>query len=56
MSRRLLVPSRLALKVPSYWSPKAAVSRLLVLALVVAGVTVLGAGSALASHFRLVCV
>jgi large repetitive protein len=52
MSRRLLVPSRLALKAPSYWSPKAAVSRLLVLALVVAGVTVLGAGSALASHVR----
>jgi hypothetical protein len=52
MSRRLLAPSRLALKVPSYWSPKAAVSRLLVLALVVAGVTILGAGSALASHVR----
>jgi large repetitive protein len=50
MSRRLLVPSRLARKAPSRWSPKAAVSRLLVLALVVAGVTVLSAGSALASH------
>ena len=50
MSRRLLVPSRLARKAPSRWSPKAAVSRLLVLALVVAGVTVLGAGSAVASH------
>jgi hypothetical protein len=49
MSRRLLVPSRLALKVPSPTS-RAAVSRLLVLALVVAGLTVLGAGSALASH------
>jgi parallel beta-helix repeat protein len=52
MSRRLLVPSRLALKAPSRPSPKAAVSRLLVLALVVAGVSVLGAGSALASHVR----
>jgi hypothetical protein len=50
MSRGQLVPSRLALKAPSRPSPKAAVSRLLVLALVVAGVTVLGAGSALASH------
>jgi large repetitive protein len=50
MSRRLLAPSGLALKAPSRPSPKAAVSRLLVLALVVAGVTVLGAGSALASH------
>jgi parallel beta-helix repeat protein len=47
MSRR---QGRLALKAPSRPSPKAAVSRLLVLALVVAGVTVLGTGSALASH------
>jgi hypothetical protein len=52
MSRGQLVPSRLAVKAPSRPSPKAAVSRLLVLALVVAGVTVLGAGSALASHVR----
>jgi large repetitive protein len=52
MPRRQLVPSRLAVKAPSRPSPKAAVSRLLVLALVVAGVTVLGAGSALASHVR----
>jgi large repetitive protein len=52
MSRGQLVPSRLAVKAPSRPSPRAAVSRLLVLALVVAGVTVLGAGSALASHVR----
>jgi hypothetical protein len=52
MSIRLLAPSRLALKAPSRLSPKAAVSRLLVFALVVAGVTVLAAGSALASHVR----
>jgi parallel beta-helix repeat protein len=45
-----LVPSRLALQVPFHPSPKAALSRVLVLALVVAGVTVLGTGSALASH------
>jgi parallel beta-helix repeat protein len=50
MSERRMVPSRLALKVPSRWSPKAAVSRLLVLALVVAGFSVLGSGQALASH------
>jgi len=50
MSRRLLVLFRLARKAPSRRSPKVAVSRLLVLALVVAGVTVLSAGSALASH------
>jgi parallel beta-helix repeat protein len=49
MSRRLLVRSRLALKVPSHPS-RTAVSRVLVLVLVVAGLTVLGAGSALASH------
>jgi Periplasmic copper-binding protein (NosD) len=50
MSKRQVVPSRVALKVPSRWSPKAAVSRVLVLALVVAGFTVLGSSQALASH------
>jgi large repetitive protein len=44
--------SRLALKAPSRLSPTPALARLLVLALVVAGLTVLGAGSALASHLR----
>jgi large repetitive protein len=50
MSRRLLAPSRLALNVLSPPSPKTALSRVLVLALVVAGFTVLGSGQALASH------
>ena len=52
MSRRLLVPSRLALKFQSRPSPKTVVSRVMVLALVVAGFTVLGGGQALASHAR----
>jgi parallel beta-helix repeat protein len=52
MSRRLLVPSRLALKFQSRPSPKTVVSRAMVLALVVAGFTVLGSGQALASHVR----
>ena len=50
MSRRLLVPSRLALKFQSRPSPKTVVSRVMVLALTVASFTVLGASSALASH------
>jgi large repetitive protein len=50
MSRRLLVPSRLALKFQSRPSPKTVISRAMVLALVVAGFTVLGSGQALASH------
>jgi parallel beta-helix repeat protein len=50
MSRRLLVPSRLALKFHFHPSPKTVVSRAMVLALVVAGFTVLGSGQALASH------
>jgi hypothetical protein len=50
MSRRLLVPSRLALKFHFRPSPKSVVSRAMVLALVVAGCTVLGSGQALASH------
>jgi hypothetical protein len=50
MSRWLLVPSRLALKVPVRPSRKTVVSRAMVLALVVAGFTVLGSGQALASH------
>jgi large repetitive protein len=52
MSRRLLVPSRLALKFPFRPSPKTVISRAMVLALVVAGFTVLGSGQALASHLR----
>jgi hypothetical protein len=52
MSRRLLVPSRLAFKFPFRPSPKTVVSRVMVLALVVAGFTVLGGGQALASHVR----
>src|SRR5215216_7509934 len=52
MSRRLLVPSRLALKVHFRPSPKTVVSRVMVLALVVAGFTALGSGQALASHLR----
>ena len=52
MSRRQLVSSRLALKLPFRSSPKAALSRVLVLALVVAGVSVLASGPALASHVR----
>ena len=48
MSRRLLVPSRLALKF--HFRPKTVISRAMVLALVVAGFTVLGGGQALASH------
>jgi parallel beta-helix repeat protein len=51
MSRRLSVRSLLALKDPSHTS-LTAISRVMVLALVVAGLTVLGAGSALASHVR----
>jgi nitrous oxidase accessory protein NosD len=50
MSRRLLVPSRLALKFHFHPSPKTVVSRAMVLALVVAGFTVLGSGQALARH------
>jgi parallel beta-helix repeat protein len=50
LSKRQVVPSRLALKVGFRPSPKAALSRVLVLALVVAGFTVLGSGQALASH------
>jgi nitrous oxidase accessory protein NosD len=50
MSRRLLVPSRLALKAPLRPSPKAVISKVMVLALVVAGFTVLASGPALASH------
>ena len=50
MSRRLSVRSPLALKRLSHRSRTAALARLLVLVLVVAGLTVLGAGSALASH------
>jgi parallel beta-helix repeat protein len=50
MSKRQVVPSRLALKVGFRPSPKAALSRVLVLALVVAGFTVLGSGQAVASH------
>jgi large repetitive protein len=50
MSRRLLAPSQLALNVPSRSSPKTALSRVMVLALVVAGITALGIGPALASH------
>jgi nitrous oxidase accessory protein NosD len=50
MSRRLLVPSQLTLKVGFRPSPKAALSRVLVLALVVASFTVLSSGQALASH------
>jgi large repetitive protein len=50
MSRRLLVPSRLAFKFHFRPSPKSVVSRVMVLALVVAGFTVLGGGQALASH------
>jgi large repetitive protein len=50
MSKRQMVPSWLALKVGFRPSPKAALSRVLVLALVVAGFTVLGSGQALASH------
>jgi nitrous oxidase accessory protein NosD len=50
MRRQLLFLSRLALKVPVRTSPKTVVSRAMVLALVVAGFTVLGSGQALASH------
>jgi parallel beta-helix repeat protein len=50
MSRRLLVPSRLALKFHFHPAPKTVVSRAMVLTLVVAGLTVLGSGQALASH------
>jgi hypothetical protein len=52
MSRRPLVPSRLALKLPFRPSPKALVCKAMILALVVAGLTVLGAGQALANHLR----
>ena len=48
MRRRLLDPSRLALKVATRPSPKAVVSRAMVLVLVVAGFSVVGAGQALA--------
>ena len=50
MSRRLLVPSRLAFEFHFRPSPKSVTSRAMVLALVVAGFTVLGGGQALASH------
>lgn len=50
MSRRLPALPRLSLKVPSRRSPKAAVSKTTVLALVVASFTVLGSRPALASH------
>ena len=50
MSRRPLVPSRLALKVPFRSPPKTLVCKAMTLALVVAGFTVLGGGQALASH------
>jgi hypothetical protein len=52
MSGRLLVPSRLALKLPFRPPPKALVCKAMILALVVAGLTVLGAGQALANHVR----
>jgi parallel beta-helix repeat protein len=50
MSRRPLVPFRLALKVPFRPPPKTLVCKAMTLALVVAGFTVLGGGQALASH------
>jgi parallel beta-helix repeat protein len=50
MSRRPLVPSRLTPKVPARPSPRTVVARAMVLALVVAGFTVVGAGQALANH------
>ena len=50
MSRRLSVPSRPTVKIPFHPSPKAVISRAMVLALVVAGFTVVGGGQALASH------
>jgi hypothetical protein len=50
MRRRLLIPSRLALKVVTCPSSTTVVSRAMVLALVVAGFTVVGAGQALARH------
>jgi parallel beta-helix repeat protein len=52
MPRWLLVLSRPIHKVPFGLASKTAVSKALVLILVVAGVTGLGAGSALASHVR----
>ena len=52
MPRRRLVVSRLALKGRFCPSPKQVVARAMVLALVVAGFTVLGAGQALAGHVR----
>ena len=52
MPRRRLVVSRLALKSRLCPSPKQVVPRAMVLALVVAGFTVLGAGQALAGHVR----
>jgi large repetitive protein len=50
MSRRLSVRSRLTVRVPFHPSPKAVIARAMVLALVVAGFTVVGGGQALASH------
>ena len=50
MSRRLSVLSRPAVKAAFHQPLKSAVRRVLVLALVTAGVTVLGSGQALASH------
>ena len=50
MSRRPLVPFRLALKVPFRPPPNTLVCKTMILALVVAGFTVLGGGQALASH------
>ena len=50
MSRRLSVPSRLTVRVPFHPSPMAVIARTMVLALVVAGFTIVGGGQALASH------
>jgi large repetitive protein len=50
MSRRLSVPTRLTVRVPFHPSPMAVIARVMVLALVVAGLTVVGGGQALASH------
>jgi hypothetical protein len=50
MRRRLLVSSRPALRVSARPSPKTVDSRAMVLALVVAGFSVVGAGQSLARH------
>jgi parallel beta-helix repeat protein len=52
MSRRLLIPSRIALTFPFRPPSKTLVSKAMILALVVAGFAVLGGGQALASHVR----